>query len=66
MIETIIGALVAFALVICACALVFPAGGGLMTDREELLALISSLPEDAKIYITIEKDRTDTYGACND
>ena len=67
MIETIIGALVALALVICAFAL-FSADEDIqmpMCSREELIDFIASLPDGAKIYITIDADGTDLYGFDN-
>ena len=67
MIEIIIGALVALALLICAFAL-FSADENSSTpmcSREELIDFIASLPDGARIYITIEQDGTDLYGFDN-
>lgn len=67
MIEIVIGALVALALLICAFAM-FSADENSsmpMCSREELMDFIASLPDGAKIYITIDADGTDLYGFDN-
>ena len=67
MIATLIGALVALALIICAFAFVYPekTDEPPMCSREELINFIASLPDGARIYITIDADGTDLYGFDN-